>query len=209
MLSHPRLLTARGTGTSVRRTHSVRRPCERVRNPFGTTRREPSGARVSAHNDVASSRRSSRALRPIRRYALIDRRPRDLEVSPDGIFGAPRGIVDESQAHCLRNAAGKLGREAPGTTHLCGSWWAKAHLWKGVHYPGGRQPSGGEAVHPCPVDRRALIAALQRLVPELGHLGGERGTAAGCQARRSSCGVPAPRSPATIPDPGWADVGAP
>jgi hypothetical protein len=50
---------------------------------------------------------------------------------------------------------------------------AKARVGKGMHHAGGRQPSGREAVHPCPSDPRALAAALKRLMPDPGHLGPE------------------------------------
>ena len=50
---------------------------------------------------------------------------------------------------------------------------AKTHVGKRMHNTGRREPSSREAVHPRPVDPRTLAATLQRLMPELGHLGAE------------------------------------
>jgi putative transposase len=52
---------------------------------------------------------------------------------------------------------------------------AKPRIGKGMHHAGGWEPSGRKPVHPAPVDPGALTAALQRLMPELGHLGTEAG----------------------------------
>src|SRR5262249_48621626 len=52
---------------------------------------------------------------------------------------------------------------------------AEAHVGEGMHHAGRRQPPGREAIHPHPADPRALAAAFERLMPELGHLGAEAG----------------------------------
>ncbi len=44
-----------------------------------------------------------------------------------------------------------------------------------MHHADGWQPSSCKAVHPAPVDPRALAAALQRRMPVPGHLGAESG----------------------------------
>src|ERR1019366_8922201 len=45
--------------------------------------------------------------------------------------------------------------------------------WGGMHHAGGSWPSGRQAVHPRPVETRALAAAPERLVPVPRHLGPE------------------------------------
>ena len=52
---------------------------------------------------------------------------------------------------------------------------AKAHVGKGMHNTGVREPSSLKAIHPRPADPRALAATLKRLVPEPGQLGTKGG----------------------------------
>ncbi len=52
---------------------------------------------------------------------------------------------------------------------------AKAHVGKGMHHAGRREPSCGQAVHSRPAEPRMLAATLKRLVPEPGQLGTKGG----------------------------------
>ncbi len=49
----------------------------------------------------------------------------------------------------------------------------EARLWVGVHHADGRQPFGGEWVHPVPGEAGSLAATPQRPIPAPGHLEAE------------------------------------
>src|SRR5918999_6329278 len=49
----------------------------------------------------------------------------------------------------------------------------EAHIWEGVSYAGGWEPSVRQAVHPRPVEPDTLAAAPERLEPVPGELGAE------------------------------------
>jgi len=68
-----------------------------------------------------------------------------------------------------------------------------------MHNTGRRQPSRREAVHPRPADPGALAATLQRLMPELGHLGTKAGDR--CTVARHGVGGAVPSHHARQPPP--------